>query len=97
VIRPKPGDAVLHRPSNETWVVAIADPSRDHVVACGWPLSIDKLSDCDIVEEVSVEVARNMAKQIYEITPDERGVTDYRANRVKELYPELFTQEGESK
>ena len=43
------GDHVFHRPSKETWVVAYADAERDQVSACGWPESINVLSECDLV------------------------------------------------
>lgn len=62
--RPKPGDVVLHRPSGETWVVAVADPERNELIACGWPCSFERLSDCDITEESSPEEARELAHRL---------------------------------
>jgi hypothetical protein len=90
MISPKPGDVVCHRPSGESWLVAIADPSRDELVACGWPCSIEKLSDCDIAEECSLDESRKLAASLSTLR-DDRGGADYRASRVRSLYPELFT------
>lgn len=43
------GDTVFHRPSGETWILAWADPETDDVQPCGWPLSLARMSDCDLV------------------------------------------------
>jgi hypothetical protein len=85
MISPKPGDSVKHRPSGETWVVAWADPATDQLVPCGWPLCIAKLSDCDLDEVVTVDVAKEWAKRV---AASGEGI---RSRGVKRLYPELFT------
>lgn len=49
----KLGDTVFHRPSGETWIVAHADETE--VMPVGWPETIAKRSDCDLVEHCSEE------------------------------------------
>lgn len=44
---PRCGDHVHHRPSGEEWVVAWAE--GDHLAAAGWPNSIARLADCDVI------------------------------------------------
>ena len=41
------GDAVLHKPSGETWCVAYVEDGR--LCACGWPLSLADVNDCELV------------------------------------------------
>ncbi len=91
MIRPKPGAVVRHRPSGEEWVVAIADPSSDLLVACGWPGAIERLCDCDLIEECSLDESRKLAADIAAIRGDHGGA-DVRAVRVRRLYPELFAE-----
>lgn len=47
------GDVVYHRPSDETWVLAWGDDARGEVSACGWPETIAKAADCELVEACS--------------------------------------------
>ena len=55
------GDTVLHRPTGETWVLAWGDAADTwgcdgtigSVSACGWPESIARMSDCDLVTACS--------------------------------------------
>lgn len=88
MIRPKPGDHVLHRPSGETWVVAVAVPDRNQLIACGWPLSIERLSDCEVLSECSIKESRELAM---ELAKPSMG-TDLRRTWVQQFYPELFQE-----
>lgn len=38
------GDRVFHRPTRETWLVALAD--GDRVYWCGWPYGTAEMGDC---------------------------------------------------
>ncbi len=42
------GDVVYHRPTGETWLLAWG--TEMDVSPCGWPESIAKSSDCDLVK-----------------------------------------------
>jgi hypothetical protein len=44
------GDAVLHKPTGETWTVAAVSPLGDEIVCCGWPETIAKIDDCELVQ-----------------------------------------------
>lgn len=46
---PRCGDHVLHHPTGETWMVAYADRSRDELAPAGWPNTLARLSDCEVV------------------------------------------------
>jgi hypothetical protein len=43
------GDAVLHKPSGETWLVAYYEGG--YVCCCGWPATLAKVSDCELVRK----------------------------------------------
>ncbi len=51
----KPGDTVKHLPTNEKWI--IASMSEDGALLCpgGWPETIAKTSDCELVESCTDE------------------------------------------
>lgn len=44
------GDAVFHRPTRETWLVAYVDEARGELVPCGWPMCFARVEDCDLRE-----------------------------------------------
>ena len=73
------GDHIKHRPSGETWVVAYAE--GDDVCAFGWPHSIARRSDCEMVKSVSEAEHRAMLIELSGLS-DSRGV---RARRALEL------------
>ena len=64
------GDAVYHRPSDETWSLA-CDEERGEVVCRGWPESFASGADCRLVKaatnaeraQVLSDVADNCAGQ----------------------------------
>lgn len=58
----KTGDVVLHRPSGERWLVAYAE--NGYVCACGWPETLAKESDCELVDSASEE---NRIRLLHEI------------------------------
>jgi hypothetical protein len=46
------GDVVKHRPSGEEWVLS-CDEERGEVLPAGWPESVGKADDCDLVTQAS--------------------------------------------
>lgn len=58
------GDVVKHRPSGETWMISAMD--GDRLIPGGWPETIAKVSDCDLLESASdedhMEVLTRVAK-----------------------------------
>lgn len=46
------GDTVHHFPTGENWILAV-DQFGDEVSPCGWPETIAKASDCEILERAS--------------------------------------------
>ena len=49
------GDTVKHGPTGETWILAVDQFGREEVCPCGWPETIAKASDCEIVKQASDE------------------------------------------
>lgn len=45
------GDHVHHRPSGEDWVVAYVN--GDRLCACGWPETLARVSDCELIKKCS--------------------------------------------
>jgi len=45
------GDAVFHRPTGETWLVAFVEGTR--LSWCGWPLGYADIDDCELVRKTS--------------------------------------------
>jgi hypothetical protein len=72
------GDVVKHMPSGETWTLAYGE-GRD-VSAMGWPESIARAADCELVEAASDEEHVKALCEVASIGPDERGRTDHRAS-----------------
>lgn len=46
------GDAVLHRPSGERWLVAAVNDQGD-LYCAGWPCTRSSIEDCDLLEATS--------------------------------------------
>lgn len=55
-------DHVLHKPSGETWVVAYVE--GDDLVACGWPLTMVPVSDCELVKAATDEDNEKLLKKM---------------------------------
>lgn len=53
-IKIRAGDAVLHRPSGERWLVA-AVTHEGSVFCAGWPCTWANIADCDLIEATSDE------------------------------------------
>ena len=49
------GDAVKHLPSGEEWIVAALSLDSAHLYACGWPETMAKLSDCELIAKASID------------------------------------------
>ena len=60
------GDVVRHKPSGETWVVAYAD-SYD-VICCGWPETIARPEECELIEACSDEEYWKLVERVSHIS-----------------------------
>lgn len=60
------GDHVFHAPSEETWVVAYADPVTGYMSYCGWPQGEAKISDCTLTKAASEEVHQRVLRALKE-------------------------------
>ncbi|QPC87075.1 hypothetical protein GA830_10245 [Mesorhizobium sp. NBSH29] len=58
------GDHVYHKPSEETWVVAWADPISGFMAPCGWPECQAKISDCEVVKVATDDEAANLVDRL---------------------------------
>lgn len=56
------GDVVKHLPSGETWLVAWAD--QYEVICCGWPESMARITDCELVIVCSDEEHWDLVRKI---------------------------------
>jgi len=82
------GDVVLHRPSGEKWVLAYAE--GEEVSACGWPFSIARAADCDLVKAATDEQHIAMlASWGDEEHRNDRGALDWRHVVCKRQLAEL--------
>lgn len=70
------GDHIRHKPSGEEWVVAYAE--GEHVCACGWPHSLARRSDCELIKAASDAEHRALLVELAELN-DSRGVRARRA------------------
>jgi len=86
-MRIKTGDDVFHRPSGETWTVAIADEQRDEVQSCGWPPRCVKLSDCDLVKSCTDEYSLLLLHDLAGPHPD--GGYERRENWARDQLAEI--------
>lgn len=64
------GDAVLHRPSGETWILA-CDERNGEIVCCGWPESMAPAKDCDLVEAATDRMRSDILWQVARECRDE--------------------------
>ena len=44
-------DTVHHKPTGETWIVCGVAYGTNELVPCGWPPSIAKIEDCELISE----------------------------------------------
>lgn len=58
------GDHVYHFPSEETWVVAWADPQSGYMAPCGWPTCQARIEDCQIVKTATDEEAKDLISRL---------------------------------
>lgn len=75
------GDAVLHRPTGETWLVAYVAAGGEHLVCCGWPESSAKVADCELVAAATAGGRRLLLERMAAMEgPDSRKA--YAARRL---------------
>ncbi len=67
------GDAVFHRPTEETWLVAYVDEARGELVCCGWPCTFAKLSDCELREACTDEESEKLLQDLAAMNVDHDG------------------------
>lgn len=65
------GDTIFHRPSGEHWLVAAVSPKRDEVVCCGWPETIAKAADCEVVRHCTDAEHQEMLAEVIRSCPDQ--------------------------
>lgn len=58
------GDAILHRPSGETWLVAYYN--HGYVCCCGWPESLAKVEDCELKRKATPEQRHELLVKLSE-------------------------------
>lgn len=58
------GDRVRHRPSGETWILAVDEREDGSVYPCGWPESRADAADCELVEAASDEKRLEMLRHV---------------------------------
>lgn len=63
------GDTVKHIPTGETWVLAV-NQFGDEVSPCGWPESIAKAVDCELLESATDEKRMEQLRQSAAIKDD---------------------------
>ena len=79
----KPGDIVHHKPSGEDWVVAYMDVERNEIAWFGWPPGFAKLSDCELLESVSIDESLKAIVDWAKKSQSERDGHDYRISYAK--------------
>lgn len=79
----KTGDIVRHRPLGEEWVVAYVD--GDRLAWVGWPPGQALVTDCELVEECSVEESERLLRQLAD---SKGGPGDKRVNMARRLLGE---------
>lgn len=77
------GDAVLHRPSGETWLVAYV--RNGYVCCCGWPESLAKVEDCELTRKATPEKRMELLEKM-KTTEGSRGA--YARQRLAEEKPD---------
>lgn len=60
----KPGDAVKHKPSGETWLVAAVSEDGKRLICCGWPESMADVNECELEREATEAEAVELAEQV---------------------------------
>lgn len=68
----KPGDIIFHKPTGETWVVAVVE--GENVWYMGWPEGYAKAEDCILKEPASAERSKACLLDLasHERTDDQR-------------------------
>ena len=57
-------DAILHKPSGETWVCAWADPAAGYLSWLGWPPGEAKISNFELAKAVDDEGHRKWLREL---------------------------------
>jgi len=73
------GDVVLHRPTGETWVLAI-DSENGRVSWAGWPEGMAAEADCDLVRAATDEERVARLEESAKSKPGRDGGPDHRAS-----------------
>lgn len=82
---PRCGDAMLHKPSGEVWVVAFVDNGM--LAWSGWPAGMANLDDFEMAKRASDE-EHLAAVKMWNDEPPSAG--DWRRDRVLRLYGDVL-------
>lgn len=66
------GDVVRHKPSGETWVLAVVEPENGRAWPAGWPCSSTPLVALEMVEAASGEASLKMLREVAAMENDPR-------------------------
>lgn len=58
----KAGDTVTHGPSGETWVLACDETPNGDILPAGWPETLARSGDCELVESATDEQRIDMLR-----------------------------------
>lgn len=77
------GDHVYHAKSDQTWVVAYADPESGYMAWSGWPEGRAAIADCKVVYTCTDE---QHDKAVSDWLDKGNGSRDHRRRAVQRLY-----------
>lgn len=60
------GDGIRHKPTGEKWLVAAVSPNGRELVCCGWPETIAKISDCELLCQATDEGHEKLLREVVE-------------------------------
>lgn len=78
------GDTVYHKPSRETWLVAVV--WQNELMPMGWPESIAKVTDCQLVDKGDPDNRLGTLRRLLLMRRDD-GSRDQRA-----IYAEMILE-----
>ena len=76
------GDAVFHKPTGETWLVAYVDEVRGELVPCGWPMCFARISDCELRESATDSESEELLQHLAAMPGHEHDARRSWAQRV---------------
>lgn len=86
------GDAVLHRPSGETWLVASRDGRRDFY-ACGWPETRARVLDARVLRRATDEEHEKLLREVAD-SRDDHGAVSPRSSCARQNLEAFLAAKG---